>query len=76
MNCPYLKKVDLSKMGLKWMDEVMIALQTNTNLVKIKVPDNERRMEWLSLNGREISFVDNFVAIKGEGVIYHVSKYV
>ena len=75
MNCPHLTTIDLSKMEDKWTKPVLKALETNTHLKKLKVKTNEKRFEWLRTpNNLEVYFVDNFIAIDGEDVIYHIYK--
>ena len=74
-NCPLLTELDLSNMDDKWANQVLIALKNNTNLKKLKVKDNEKRFEWLRISKNlEVYFVDNFVAIDGGDVIYHIFK--
>ena len=43
---------------------------------KLKVKDNEKRLEWLRISKNlEVYFVNNFVAIEGsEDTIYHIFK--
>jgi hypothetical protein len=75
MNCPHLTTIDLSKVEDKWIKLVLKALETNTNIKKIKVKTDEKRFEWLRIsNNLEVYFVDNFIAIDGEDVIYHIYK--
>ena len=76
MNCPLLTTLDLSNMEDKWTDQILLALKNNTNLKKLKVKDNEKRLEWLRISKNlEVYFVNNFVAIEGwEDTIYHIFK--
>jgi len=76
MNCPLLTTLDLSDMEDKWTDQILLALKNNTNLKKLKVKDNEKRLEWLRISKNlEVYFVNNFVAIEGsEDTIYHIFK--
>ena len=75
-NCPLLTTLDLSNMEDKWTDQILLALKNNTNLKKLKVKDNEKRLEWLRISKNlEVYFVNNFVAIEGsEDTIYHIFK--
>ena len=75
MNCSRLTMLDLTTMPDIWMNRVLSALTHNTHLKKLKVKNNERRMEWLRLPNRNchIFFVDNFVAIDGgNNMLYHI----
>ena len=76
MNCPLLTTLDLSNMEDKWTDQILLALKNNTNLKKLKVKDNEKRLEWLRISKNlEVYFVNNFVAKEGgEDTIYHIFK--
>ena len=76
MNCPLLTTLDLSNMDDKWTDQILLALKNNTHLKKLKVKENEKRVEWLRISKHlEVYFIDNFVAIEGsEGVVYHIFK--
>ena len=76
MNCPLLTTLDLSNMEDKWTDQILLALKNNTNLKKLKVKDNEKRLEWLRISKNlEVYFVNNFVAIEGsKDTIYHIFK--
>ena len=76
MNCPLLTTLDLSNMEDKWTDQILLALKNNTNLKKLKVKDNEKRLEWLRISKNlEVYFVNNFVAIEGgEDTIFHIFK--
>ena len=71
MNCPYLTTLDLSNMDGIWTDAVLEALKTNTNLKRLKVKDDERRMEWVRAS-KVVSFVDRFVAMEGPECMYHI----
>ena len=74
-DCPLLTELDLSNMDDEWTSKVLVALKNNTNLKKLKVKYNEKRFEWLRISKNlEVYFVDNFIAIDGGEVIYHIFK--